>query len=437
MVLEQQREAVDSEIGRTLLGKWKLLRLVGVGGMGAVYEAQHRNGRRCAIKLLHKRFSDDPNITERFLREGSVANLVDHPNVVAIEDEDRDERGRAFLVMEFLKGESLDTWLDRAGGKLDHRVVEGLMVQLLEVLEKAHAAQVIHRDIKPANLFVADSGQLKVLDFGVAQASQIVRESTLTTKGGDVLGTPAYMPPEQALGLWEQVDARTDIWAVGATMFTLISGQPVHTGRTPNEQLARAMTVSARSLSKVAPNVPLELCKVVDKALAFEQKDRYQSVTEMLDALHPGPRGARPTDSQVWQRTAPPTTVRRGSGRRAWPLVVFFLVLPLLGLLLWLRSNGGDRPVPPTVENQPVQKETLPRAAASLPQKRPDDAVPISAEVDVAAPPATQPQAQEVRAVPKRKGSTSKEPRATTLSPQAVGSAKREAPQVDPLDVRD
>jgi len=429
----EKREGAESEVGRTLAGKWQLVSLIGMGGMGAVYEARHRNGRKCAIKLLHNRFADDANVTERFLREGYLANAVDHPNVVTIEDDDRDERGRAYLVMELLQGESLESWRERKGGKLPPNDVVELATQLLEVLESAHAKQIVHRDIKPANLVVGTNGQLKVLDFGVAQAIQMARESTLATKDGDVLGTPAYMPPEQALGLWDQVDARTDIWAVGATMFCLLSGQPVHKARTSNEQLARAMTVAARPLSSVAPDVPPELCEVVDKALAFERADRWQSATDMLTALSGGvPRHTLEGESSIRKLLVTQKTNRK---QRSAGLVlgVAALGLVLAGTLLWVfratSSNAlSTNPPNPRSSVRPVTSgggKTV--ATPSLLPSAPTE------EGVTQAPPVSQPQVPVVSA---STGPTPKS-RVRPPRPKAPGGNHAQASGHDPLDLRE
>ncbi len=425
----EKREGAESEVGRTLAGKWQLVNLIGMGGMGAVYEARHRNGRKCAIKLLHTRFADDANVTERFLREGYLANAVEHPNVVTIEDDDRDERGRAYLVMELLQGESLESWRERNGGKLPPTDVIVLATQLLEVLEKAHAKKIVHRDIKPANLFVGSNGQLKVLDFGVAQAIQMARESTLATKDGDVLGTPAYMAPEQALGLWDQVDARTDIWAVGATMFCLLSGQPVHKARTSNEQLARAMTVAARPLSTVASEVPPELCEIVDKALAFERADRWQSTTDMLTALSGGVLGhTLDGESSIRKLLVTlPTNKPKHSARLV--LGGAALVLILAGSLLWVfrasSSNALSTDTPSSVRSVAIGLKPV-ATPPSLPAT-------ASEAVVTQAAPVTQPEVGVISASP-RPNPNSK----GRLPPsKAPGSNGTHAPGKDPLDLRE
>jgi serine/threonine-protein kinase len=271
-----------SRVGVSLRDKLRLDRLIGVGGMAAVYAATHRNGKRLAVKVLHPELARHTDLRQRFLREGYVANTVDHPGTVAVLDDDATDDGSVFLVMELLDGEPLDALWARKGRRVELTEVLGYIDQLLDVLVVAHAKGVVHRDLKPENVFVSRSGAVKVLDFGIAR----LREGTSTsTRTGAVMGTPAYMPPEQARGRWNDVDARTDLWAVGAMMFTLLSGRYVHEMETPNEVLLAAMTASARPLRSVAPHVPAEVAAIVDRALAFDKSLRWPDAASMQAAV--------------------------------------------------------------------------------------------------------------------------------------------------------
>ena len=291
-----------------LNGKWKVDRLLDVGGMGAVYEATHRNGRRAAIKVLHTRFARDPEVRRRFLREGYVANKIDHPSAVAILDDDTAEDGAPYLVMELLEGESLAAWLQRMGGKLPITEVLAVAGQVLEVLEVAHEHGIVHRDLKPANIFVTKSGHAKLLDFGLAR----IRDgaiSLIPTAQGVVMGTAGYMAPEQARGTPDQVDARTDLFAVGAVVFRAISGRRIHEKQTAFDMTVAAMKEQAASLATVMPDAGPLLVAAVDKALAFDRNSRWQSATAMFEALRaayeelrnrppPLPTGRPPQSSQ-------------------------------------------------------------------------------------------------------------------------------------------
>lgn len=272
-----------ARLGRVLRGKYRLDAVLGVGGMATVYAATHRNGRRFAIKVLHPQLSLDESLRERFQREGMVANSVSHPGAVAALDDDVDEDGAAFLVLELLDGAGVDSLWARHGRILPCRVVCALADQLLDVLKAAHERSIVHRDVKPANLYLTQTGELKVLDFGIAR----VRDTDLSraTLTGTLLGTPAFMPPEQASGRLREIGTHTDVWATGATLFTLLSGHEVHEAETPQLTLVLAATRRARSLRKVAPRVPAQIAKVVDRALDFEPPRRFPDAHAMQAAL--------------------------------------------------------------------------------------------------------------------------------------------------------
>src|SRR5579883_1652599 len=238
------RSMAQARVGATLRGKWHLDAVLGVGGMAAVYAATHRNGTRAAVKILHRELSLDPRLRRRFLREGEIANAVGHGGAVRILDDDTAEDGSLYLVTELLEGENLEDRCARCGGRLSEDEVLSIADQILDVLIAAHARDLVHRDLKPANVFVTCAGGVKVLDFGIARARGLASQ-TQATAAGSTLGTPAYMAPEQARGLMDEIDARTDLWAVGATMFRMLSDKLVHEGRTASEELLSAMTKPA------------------------------------------------------------------------------------------------------------------------------------------------------------------------------------------------
>ncbi len=269
-------------VGRTLCGKYTLDALIGVGGMAAVYKGVHRNGHRVAIKMLHPAISASEALRARFLREGYVANAVDHPGAVRVLDDDTAEDGSVFLVMELLEGQTLRELWERAGYRLPVEQAAAFVHQLLDVLAAAHAKGIVHRDIKPDNLFVTADGRLRVLDFGIARMRDASGSSA--TRTGGVMGTPAFMPREQALGWMKEIDGRTDLWAVGATMFTLVSGEMVHNADTPEHVVVLTATQPARPLASVVP-VPPPIAAVVDQALAFAKTDRFADARSMQQAL--------------------------------------------------------------------------------------------------------------------------------------------------------
>jgi serine/threonine protein kinase len=277
------RTRAESRVGKVLKEKWRLDALLGIGGMGAVYSAIHRNQKRVAVKMLLPELSGNAEVRQRFLREGYVANTVEHPGAVSVLDDDVTEDGIAFLVMELLEGETLEARWEHKSQRLDALEVLSWIEPLLDVLVAAHKKNIVHRDIKPENIFLTKDGKLKVLDFGIARIYEMSTRSS--TRAGSILGTPAFMAPEQALAKWDEVDQRTDLWAVGATMFTLLSGQHVHDAGTGNEQLIRSATTPARSLATVTTGLPRSVVALVDRALAFERDHRWPDAATMQEAV--------------------------------------------------------------------------------------------------------------------------------------------------------
>lgn len=254
----------------TLKGKWTLEQLIGHGGMAAVYVGVHKIGRRHAIKILHPEVAASSEVRARFEQEAHAVNLLHHPGAVEIHDIDISDDGCPFLVMELLEGETLAQRLER-DQQYDLGQLLSIADQTLEVLAVAHGEGIIHRDIKPANLFLLRDGTVKVLDFGVARMLEGAR--AVHTRLGTALGTPTYMPPEQARG--EAIDGRADLFALGCTLFRAITRQRIHQCNTDADMLVKMATVPARSLATVAPNVSQDVCLVVDRALAFHRDQRY------------------------------------------------------------------------------------------------------------------------------------------------------------------
>jgi serine/threonine-protein kinase len=285
-VMNGQREAVaHGSVGASICGKYRLERLVGSGGMASVYEAVHRNGHRVAIKMLHRQLSMDGDLRARFLREGYVANKVNHRGAVRVLDDDVAQDGSVFLVMELLEGETLEARCRRSANRLPVQEVCEHALQLLEVLAAAHDKGVVHRDIKPDNLFFTNEGVLKVLDFGIARLDEPAGGEAAKTRTGRTMGTPAFMPPEQALGKARHIGPQADLWAAGATMFTLLSGEYVHPAETMQEMLVLSATQHPRSIASVSPEVPPVLAAVIDRALAYERDVRWPDARSMRAAL--------------------------------------------------------------------------------------------------------------------------------------------------------
>jgi eukaryotic-like serine/threonine-protein kinase len=256
--------------------KWRLERILGIGGMAVVYAATHRTGHAVAVKVLHAELAVFEEMRARFAQEPYVANRVDHEGVVRVIDDDVADDGAPFVVMELLEGQALDSACQEKGGRLPIGEALEITDRLLDVLAAAHAAGILHRDVKPQNVFVTRAGAIKLIDFGVARAEG---PGTMTRTGG-IIGTPAFMPPEQARGRMELVDERSDIWAVGATLFTMLSGKYVHDAGTASEFLAAAMT-PARSIVDVVPNLPTPVVDLVTRALAYDRANRWPNARAM------------------------------------------------------------------------------------------------------------------------------------------------------------
>jgi len=278
---QRLEERGAARLGRTLKGKWRLDAVLGSGGTATVYAATHRNGNRVALKVLHSRFSAMPAERERFSREGYFANKVEHPDAVRVLDEDVDEEGSPFLVMELLEGEPLVARWKAAGYRLPVPETLWIADRLLAVLEAAHENGIVHRDIKPENLFLTAVGGLKVLDFGIAR----LRGVGSGTIRGIVLGTPGFTAPEQARGEWDIVGACTDIWAVGATLFALLTGRLVHEEPQTAAHLLKVSMEPAPPVRQIEPNVPDAVARLIDRALSFTPQQRFASAAEMRQAV--------------------------------------------------------------------------------------------------------------------------------------------------------
>ncbi|MFT3921424.1 MAG: protein kinase [Myxococcales bacterium] len=273
-------------IGKLIAGKYRLELVLGRGGMGTVYRATHTwTGRAVAVKYLHPDHAQDAGSVGRFLREARAAASVRHPNAVDVLDMGQDTDGSAYLVLEFLEGSTLGERLS-AEKKLAPATLARLIAPVLEALEELHRAGVVHRDFKPANIFLARNsrGQVvpKLLDFGVAK---VLDESAGTaTTTGIVVGTPAYMAPEQAAGNGD-VGPWTDLWAVGAVLYQCLVGELPFVAPTPSLMLVAVMTKEAPSLASKRPDLDAALCAVVDRALTKDPAARFKSAAEMAEAL--------------------------------------------------------------------------------------------------------------------------------------------------------
>jgi serine/threonine-protein kinase len=287
----------DPRIGTTV-GKYTLTRLIGVGGMGRVYEGKHETlAKRFALKFI-----DRENVTEesfaRFEREAKAASAVDSPHIVDVFDVGTTSEGLPFIVMELLRGEDLGQMIRRLG-PLEIDVTLKVVAQVLRGLVRAHEIGVVHRDLKPDNVFLVDRDDdetfIKILDFGV---SKIPKESAggvqTLTREGVVLGTLVYMSPEQAQAV-PDLDERTDLWAIGAILYECLAGRPAFTGATYESVIVSICTQDPPDLASVRSDLSPGLVAVVRRALMRDRTARFSSAREMLDALVAESNGVLPT----------------------------------------------------------------------------------------------------------------------------------------------
>jgi serine/threonine-protein kinase len=389
---DEQTRRARARVGQTVRGRWRLDALLGMGGMAAVYAATHRNGKRVAVKMLHAELSASPEVKQRFIDEGYAANRVGHPAAVSVLDDDIAEDGAVFLVMDLLEGETLESRI-RRNGRIEPDELLLIIDVLLDVLAAAHDKGIVHRDVKPDNIFITDEGKVKLLDFGIARMVEPGRPRT--TQSGATMGTPAFMPPEQARGRWEQLDGRTDIWAVGATMFVALTGRQVHQGETVNEELLAAMTQPAPSVRELAPLLPTPLIDLVNRALAFDQDQRWSDAREMRAAartvlafVEDAPISA--SDSRSLSPTVPPvdsappltlltphgivaktlSTVPPSEQKKARRMVVSGLAVAAALLIIFVATRGSKTrtPVAPEVTTVSAVGGALPQSPATAPE---------------------------------------------------------------------
>lgn len=275
----------DTRVGTFIAGKYEVLSILGRGGLGVVYKAKQKHlERMCAVKILSEKFSEDPTSFQRFEREARIASSLNNDNIISVFDFGLADEGYAYLVMEYVEGEDLDTILRRQGRVEPARAIP-LFLCVTTALTFAHAKSVVHRDLKPSNVMIStdENGQelVKLVDFGMAKSfSEVKDNDEQLTAEGRVLGTPAYMSPEQCLG--RPVDARTDIYAMGALMYKVITGFPPFTGGSVYSVMTSHVSEPPQPISVVAPELEVgDLERAIMKCLEKEPDKRYQNAMEL------------------------------------------------------------------------------------------------------------------------------------------------------------
>jgi serine/threonine protein kinase len=285
-------ETPDDLVGKKLNGTYVIDTVLGEGGMGRVYRARHTRilAKEFAIKVLRPEFARNAEVVARFRREAEAAASISHPNVVGVYDVDQTPDGHSYLVCEYLKGVDLADEIHKAG-PLDASAAVHVAVQACRALEAAHARGVVHRDLKPHNVFLlADASgaipprpAVKLLDFGLSRF--VDAPGTQLTQTGVIMGTPAYMAPEQADGTG--VDVRTDVYGLGAVLFTALCGRPPFEADTLQAVVLAVLTQEAPRARTYNPSIPENLELVLQRAMSRKREERYQSMTELRRALEP------------------------------------------------------------------------------------------------------------------------------------------------------
>jgi len=351
----------DSLIGTVLAGRYEVLRRIGEGGMGAVYEGKHALiGKRVAVKVLLEKFHAQSDFVARLLQEARLASSIGHENIVDVTDFGTTDDGRSFVVMEFLDGESLAD-LERREAPLPIERSLRIARQAASALGAAHAKGIFHRDVKPENLYLVRRGDadfVKVVDFGISKAvkpgGDDGPEAYRLTHTGILLGTPLYMSPEQARGD-EDLDHRADIWALGVLLYECLTGEVPFRANNYLQIISQVLTHEPLSPSRLRPElgIPDAVDAVVMRAMEKDRARRYQTMAELegdLERLLAGDQnvGTRPAEGV--------TRPVRAAAPKRWPLVLVAVAVLAAGVTAALRRPGvamAPGPVPAPVELAP------------------------------------------------------------------------------------
>lgn len=363
----------DPLVGTTLAERYEIVRRIGEGGMGAVYEARHSIiGKRVAIKVLLEKFLENEELIARLLQEARLASSIGHQNIVDVTDFGTTRDGRAFVVMEFLEGEPLSELIMRDAPLPVERCL-AIGKQVASALGAAHAKGIVHRDVKPENVYLVrrgDSDFVKVVDFGVSKAVHAHDENgpewQRLTRTGAVLGTPLFMSPEQASGS-EDIDQRADIWAVALILYECLTAELPFRGNNYLGVVSQILNKEAQPPSQLRPElgIPLAVDRLVMHGLEKDRSRRYQTMDAMerdIDRLLAGETGIV-VDEASASGTAP-VLVRR----RRWPWHVAVASVFVIGIgTAALLARGGGRPPAAALPPPPASREPPASGPAASP----------------------------------------------------------------------
>ncbi|MCG8418976.1 MAG: serine/threonine protein kinase [Proteobacteria bacterium] len=278
----------DPWLGKIIDNRYHVLEVIGRGGMGVVYKVEHqRMGKIAAMKVLHNEYAEDQEVKSRFLREAEAVSRLTHPNTVQVFDRGESRRGALYLIMEYVRGQDMGTLVKR-DGPIPFARAAPLFVQICGALAEAHSLGVVHRDLKPENILVTRTVRgrdfVKVLDFGLAKLSEREEQAEVTDRGS-VVGTPYYMSPEQIRG--DEIDHRTDIYALGALMYRVITGEHAFNAKTPVGVLTQHLTAPLILPSERVPELDIayQVDRVIARAMKKKRDERYQAIDALQDDL--------------------------------------------------------------------------------------------------------------------------------------------------------
>jgi serine/threonine-protein kinase len=355
---DESVELVDPYLGTVLADRYRVVRKIGSGGMGSVYEAVHADlGKRVAVKILHPQFASDASVVRRFRNEGKAAGRLQHGNIVECTDFGRTRDGAPFLVMEFLEGRTVADDL-AANGAMPIGRATRIAAQVCAALGAAHREGIVHRDVKPENVFLVDrrdgADHVKVVDFGI---SKFDGQMTAATRTGQVLGSPYYMAPEQVQDA-SKSDARTDVYAVGAVLYQMLTGRVPFVAKSFPMLVVKITTEMPPPVGVFRSDVPAELTEVVARAMAKRREDRIPDMHSFGDALAPyfgmneAPRLIDDVGDQAVSAPAITTTPfattntipgeRTGPSLAGWILGGVGLVALLVAVGIGYSSSGSD-----------------------------------------------------------------------------------------------
>ncbi len=392
---KERREAQSAQphdekgiIGTYIDGRYLIRRLIGEGGMGLVYEAEHVEiGRRVAVKVLHAMYTRQNEVVARFRSEARAATRIGHPHIIDVFDSGTTVDGAVYFVMEFLEGRDLSQTLEDDGPMMPQRAML-IAREICMALMAAHKANILHRDLKPENVFLilrdGNPDFVKVLDFGIAKTMEGLSERVgRLTSPGVAMGTPEYMAPEQAAG--QQIDARADVYAIGAILYEMLSGRPPHEGQNIMEVLTRKATVAPVPIEVSRPDVPRDLQHLVMRTLAISPDLRPQSMEAMAQELTKLV-GPAPSLSQ-------PFLASERVPRKKTPYVAAAIAAAMLlggaGVLVLSRATTSSATAQPLPQRQPATGGVRANSNPPLPTVTPlmPTVTPLAPTLAVAAPP--------------------------------------------------